>query len=121
MAESAYSEVWAAVILAKVSGSEVPTATRVIAVIPWSSPRTHPRSVATDPTTAVIVPISVRATANAGAPLPHLAGGMTAKSNFHPIKAKWKKSLSKLNINNNHVFLIDLWSKHNSVFELLRP
>jgi hypothetical protein len=64
----------------------------VIAVIDGSNPTTHPRRPATLPTIAVIIPISVRATPNAGAPPPHLTGGITAKNNFHPIKAKWKRA-----------------------------
>ena len=89
MAESAYSEVLAAVILAKVSGNEVPTATIVIAVIDGSRPMTHPRSPATDPTTAVIMPISVNATANAGTPPFIFGGGTIENKSFQPIKEKW--------------------------------
>ena len=56
-AESAYFSAYAAAILAKVSGSEVPKATRVIAVIPSSMPRTHPKSRANSATIAVTTPI----------------------------------------------------------------
>lgn len=70
IAESAYYEFWAAVTLAKVSGRDVPTATIVIAVIAGGSPTTHPRSSATSPTIPVMIPISVSATKNAGAPAP---------------------------------------------------
>jgi hypothetical protein len=43
MAESAESDYLAAVILAKVSGRDVPRATRVIAVISSLIPSTHPK------------------------------------------------------------------------------
>ena len=43
-AESAYSEPWAAVTEAKVSGTEVPKATRVMAVIAGGILSTHPKS-----------------------------------------------------------------------------
>jgi len=56
-AESAYGDYWAAVLLAKVSGNEVPRATRVIAVTEALSPIAHPRIVATSPTNIVIRPI----------------------------------------------------------------
>lgn len=88
MAESANSDCLAAVILAKVSGSEVPTATRVMAVTASARPRVHPRTVATSATTAVIEPMKVRATKKAGQPPPHSSGGMNAKRIFHPIQAK---------------------------------
>jgi len=57
MAESAYSEVLAAVIEANVSGREVPKATIVIAVTDSSRPITHPRTVAISPITNVTAPM----------------------------------------------------------------
>lgn len=57
IAASAYSEVWAAVLEAKVSGREVPRATKVIAVTDGLSPITHPKMVATSPTNKVIRPM----------------------------------------------------------------
>ena len=90
IAESAYSEFLAAVILAKVSGRDVPTATIVIAVIDGSNPITHPRRPATVPTIAVMIPIRVRAIPNAGAPPPIFGGGTIANRSFHPINKKWK-------------------------------
>ena len=81
-AESAYLEVLAAVILANVSGREVPTATRVMAVIYGSRLRTHPINSATSPTIPVMTPIMVRATTNAYLPPPHLMGGMKANRSF---------------------------------------
>ena len=57
MAESAYSEDLAAVILAKVSGREVPRATIVMAVTDSSMPTTQPKSSASSPTTAVTRPM----------------------------------------------------------------
>jgi hypothetical protein len=52
----------------------------------------HPKIVATSPTSIVTIPIRASATANAGAPLPMCAGGITAKITFHPIQAKWKRA-----------------------------
>lgn len=92
IAESAYFEVLAAVILANVSGREVPTATMVIAVIDGSKPITQPRSPATDPTMAVMIPIRVSATIKAGAPPPMPGGGTIANRSFQPIKLKWKSA-----------------------------
>jgi hypothetical protein len=95
IAESAYSEFLAAVILAKVSGSEVPIETMVIAVMDGSNPITHPRSPATEPTIAVMRPIKVSAIPNAGPP-PHIFGGGTiAKSSFQPINKKWNIASKK--------------------------
>lgn len=68
MAESAYSEFYAAVILAKVSGSDVPKATNVIAVTDYLIFRTHPRTVAISPTIAVTRPINIKAITKAGYP-----------------------------------------------------
>ena len=92
MAESANSDCYAAVTLANVSGREVPTATNVMAVIDGSRPTTQPRSSATEPTMAVIIPINTSAMKKAGAPPPIFTGGTTAKRSFHPIKAKWKSA-----------------------------
>jgi len=96
MAESAYGDVLAAVILAKVSGKEVPTATSVMAVTASSRPRVQPRTVATSATTAVIVPMNVSATKNAGQPPPHSTGGIKANNNFHPMVAKCIKAPPKV-------------------------
>jgi hypothetical protein len=57
IAESAYSAFLAAAMDAKVSGNEVPMATRVMAVIESSIPRRHPSSSANEPTTAVTTPM----------------------------------------------------------------
>ena len=88
MAESAVSDVLAAVILAKVSGRDVPIATRVMAVTASLRPIVHPRTVATSATTAVTDPINARATINAGQPPPQLTGGMNAKRIFQNMVAK---------------------------------
>ena len=84
-AASAYGEDLAAVIEAKVSGSEVPTATSVIAVIYGSRLRTHPINSATSPTTPVIIPIMLSATTKAYLPPPHFLGGIKANNNFQLI------------------------------------
>lgn len=89
MAASANYEFCAAVILAKVSGNDVPTATSVIAVTAGFKPTVHPRTVATSATTAVIPPMNDRATKNAGQPPPHSVGGIQANNIFQPIFIKW--------------------------------
>lgn len=71
MAESAYGDYCAAVILAKVSGSDVPIATNVMAVTAGWRPTVHPRTVATSATIAVMPPMKMSATPNAGQPPPH--------------------------------------------------
>lgn len=88
IAASAYSDYLAAVILAKVSGSDVPIATSVMAVTASLRLRTHPRTVATSATIAVIPPIKQRATKKAGQPPPHSTGGMAANMMFHPMAQK---------------------------------
>ena len=92
IAESAFSEFLAAVILAKVSGSEVPKATNVIAVTDSSIPRTHPRTVAISPTTNVTRPIKEREITNDAAPFQTEAGGIKANNTFQPIATKWNKA-----------------------------
>ena len=88
MAVSAFSDCLAAVILAKVSGRDVPMATKVMAVTAGWRPTVQPRTVATSATIAVMDPIKVRAMMNAGRPPPHSTGGMKAKRTFQPIIAK---------------------------------
>ena len=87
-AESAYWDCLAAVMLAKVSGSDVPIATKVIAVTEFYKPMTHPSIVATSPTMAVIIPMKVKAMKNAGTPFPIYAGGTKAKRTFQNMLAK---------------------------------
>jgi len=60
-AESAYFSAYAAAIDAKVSGREVPRATKVIAVIDGLTPKIQPNNVATSPTTAVTIPMTASA------------------------------------------------------------
>lgn len=62
IAESAYSEVFAAVIDAKVSGREVPKATNVIAVTDSLIPITQPRAVAISPIRKVTAPMYINDT-----------------------------------------------------------
>ena len=69
IAESAYSDSSAACLLAKVSGSDVPKATNVIAVAAGFIPNMHPNKLAYSPTTAVTSPININATTNANHPL----------------------------------------------------
>ena len=87
-AESAYSDPCAAVTDAKVSGTEVPRATSVMAVIAGGILNTHPKSSATSPTMAVMAPTNPRAMKKAGKPPPVLTGGMIAKNIFQVIKRK---------------------------------
>ena len=96
MAESAYYELLAAVILAKVSGSEVPMATSVIAVTASFKPTVQPRTVATSATTAVTEPINMSATLKAGQPFPQLVGGINAKRIFQNIVAKCTRASLRL-------------------------
>jgi hypothetical protein len=89
-AESAYWDDLAAVTLANVSGSEVPIATRVIAVICGSIPKTQPINSATSPTTPVMIPMKVSAIKNAGFPPPHLMGGTQEKRSFQETIKNYK-------------------------------
>lgn len=59
-AESAYFSSYAAVIEAKVSGREVPRATKVMAVIDGLISRTQPNKLANSPTTKVTTPMKAR-------------------------------------------------------------
>jgi len=78
---------------AKVSGIDVPIATKVIEVIAGLSPATHPRTVATLPTIAVINPVHARAIQKAGYP-PHIfTGGIVENRSFHGIRPKWNKAV----------------------------
>jgi hypothetical protein len=90
MAESAFFDYSAAVFEANVSGSDVPKATKVIAVTAGLSPITHPNSPAISPTIAVTIPIKDRATQKANHPFQIFLGGISAKNTFHPIARKWK-------------------------------
>lgn len=58
---SAYFSAYAAAIEAKVSGSEVPRATKVIAVIDGLMLRMQPKRLANSPTTAVTIPMTAKA------------------------------------------------------------
>lgn len=69
-AASAYALALAAVMLAKVSGREVPMATNVIAVTPGFRPITHPITLAISPTTAVSIPMKTIAARKHGHPPP---------------------------------------------------
>ena len=88
IAESANSEFYAAVILANVSGKDVPTATSVMAVTASFRPTTHPSVDATSATMAVIPPMKIKAIMKAGMPPPISTGGIKAKSIFQPMVAK---------------------------------
>jgi hypothetical protein len=96
IAASASSEVLAAVILANVSGREVPNATRVIAVIDSFIPSTQPSSDANSPTIAVTKPIKAREAKKLALP-PHIyVGGTNANRTFHPIETKCTMASKKL-------------------------
>ena len=70
MAASAYFSLWAAVIEANVSGKEVPSATKVMAVTVGFKPMTQPKSSANSPTIAVVMPMKASATPKHGSPPP---------------------------------------------------
>ena len=89
-AESAYFSPTAAYMLANVSGSDVPKATKVMAVIGYSIPKTHPNKSANSPTMKVTAPIKTREITKQAHPPIKCGGGMKEKINFHPIKMKWK-------------------------------
>lgn len=89
-AESAWGDVFAAVILAKVSGRDVPIATSVIAVIWGSKLITQPISSATSPTIPVMMPIKESATIKAGLPPYHLTGGTIANRSFQATIKNYK-------------------------------
>ena len=59
-AASAVSSITAAVLEAKVSGSDVPMATKVMAVMASGRPRQHPKMAATSPMMAVTNPMKTR-------------------------------------------------------------
>jgi hypothetical protein len=69
-ASSALSDYLAAVILAKVSGSDVPRATTVMAATDSLIPMQQPKTVATSPTINVISPIYANDITKQGAPAP---------------------------------------------------
>jgi len=69
-AASALSDSLAACMEAKVSGREVPSATKVMAVMLYFMPRAHPNIVAASPTTAVTMPMNDRAIPKAIQPPP---------------------------------------------------
>lgn len=95
-AESALSEVFAAVILAKVSGKDVPNATIVIAVTESGRGNTHPSYVAASPTIAVIIPMNTKAMVKAGYPPPQFTGGTHANITFQVMVMKWKMQSVKV-------------------------
>ena len=77
-AASAFSSCSVARREAKVSGSDVPSATRVSAVTKSPSPTIQPKSEAISPTTAVHRPTNPSETTNAGQPINHVSGGTSA-------------------------------------------
>lgn len=89
-AASALSDCFAAVILANVSGSDVPRATSVMAATDSLIDRTQPRTVATSPTIYVTIPIIASDMKKHGPPPIMPAGGTNANNTFHPIYKKWQ-------------------------------
>jgi hypothetical protein len=81
-AASALSSPRAAALEAKVSGREVPRATKVMAVMLSARPMEHPKSAARSPMNPVTRPMNVRAVTKHGQPPPQDAGGMAAKKSF---------------------------------------
>jgi len=76
---------------AKVSGRDVPRATKVIAVIDSGIPRTHPKRLANSATINVTKPIKHRAIMKHGHPPPQCGGGIIAKKSFHPMLKRCMK------------------------------
>ena len=91
-AASAFSDYLAAVILAKVSGKDVPRATSVMAATDSLIMSTQPRTVATSPTINVTIPMYINEITKHGPPLHILGGGTVAKATFHPIYKKCMKA-----------------------------
>jgi len=77
-------------MLAKVSGREVPIATKVMAVTPGLRPITQPITPAISPTAAVRAPMKHMAAMKHGIPPPQCGGGVHANKSFHPIEKKCK-------------------------------
>ena len=88
IAESALVDSCAAYLEANVSGSEVPNATKVIAVTAGLSPSTHPNNDAYSPTTITIRPIMKSDIPKAAHPPQILAGGTKPKKTFQKMHKK---------------------------------
>ena len=92
MAASAYLLCSAAVLLANVSGSDVPNATNDMAVTDCLRPITHPNNDASSATTAVMQPMNMSATTNDSQPPRYQAGGTMANRTFQPMLSKCKNA-----------------------------
>mmetsp|Transcript_14103 Transcript_14103/g.31767 ORF Transcript_14103/g.31767 Transcript_14103/m.31767 type:complete len:214 (+) Transcript_14103:421-1062(+) len=79
---SAFSSPTAADLDAKVSGSEVPRATKVIAVTESQIPREQPSNIAKSPITAVTQPIITKEMTKQIHPCKKSTGGTTANNSF---------------------------------------
>ena len=88
MAESAYGEDLAADILARVSGKDVPIATRVIPATDGFMLITQPNTVATSPTIVVIIPSRRSDTMKVAHPPQIWVGGAIAPNIFQNIDRK---------------------------------
>ena len=75
-------------MLANVSGSEVPSATKVMAVTDYFKSNTQPKTVATSSTIAVTKAMNNRDMTKLGRPPQMCAGGTKANNTFHPIIVK---------------------------------
>lgn len=82
---SAWRSFTAAALLAKVSGNDVPNATKVMAVIESGSPRVHPKMDAISPTTIVRRPMNINATTKASQPPAMEVGGTAANNTWREI------------------------------------
>merc|ERR1719379_3063867 len=80
---SAYSSSCAAILEAKVSGKDVPSATKVIAVIESGTPSRQPKSEARSPIQAVTKAIMARELKKQTQPPQKSTGGTKAKISFH--------------------------------------
>merc|ERR1719428_981204 len=82
---SAYGSPMAAALEAKVSGREVPRATKVMAVIESSIPKEQPRSPARSPIMTVTPAIPHRETKKQSQPPQKSVGGINANRTFQKI------------------------------------
>lgn len=90
IASSAYLCSIEALILTKVSGSEIPTEIIERAVIDDPIPVTHPKRFDNSMIMAIITPIKLSDTEKANQPLPLYGGGIQANKTFQPIVKKCK-------------------------------
>lgn len=115
IAGSAQVESLAAFMDARVSGSDVPIPTIVIAVTEDLSPMTHPNKFANSPTIAVMIPIKESATKKANHPPHFYFGGIKENKAFHTIVKKWIRASPPVTSSTSLSSVIDGPSEHASM------